>query len=191
MKTLAREAGEGTRAKRALQTGSDAMDLIVTGKGEARWGERLFRCALGRAGIAAAKRESDGATPAGRFPLRYLLYRPDRLEPPETGLGLLPLFPDQGWCDDPADALYNRPVRRPYVARHEALWRADEVYDLVLVLGYNDDPVRPGLGSAVFLHVARPDYAATQGCVALAKGDLLTLLSTAGPGDGVAVKKEP
>ena len=164
------------------------MDLIVTGNGEARWGQHVFRCALGWAGIAAEKREGDGATPAGRFALRHLLYRPDRLEPPETGLAFLPLSPAQGWCDDPADALYNRPVRLPYPGHHEALWRPDEVYDLILVPGYNDDPVRPGLGSAVFLHVARPDYAPTQGCVALAKNDLLTLLSTAGPGDRVEVR---
>jgi L,D-peptidoglycan transpeptidase YkuD (ErfK/YbiS/YcfS/YnhG family) len=164
------------------------MDLIVTSKGEARWGQQLFRCALGRAGTEAGKREGDGATPAGRFPLRYLLYRPDRLEPPETGLGLLTLCPSDGWCDDPGDPLYNRPVRLPFCGRHEALWRPDEVYDLILVLGHNDDPVRPGLGSAVFLHVARPDYAPTQGCVALAKGDLLALIATAGPGDAVDVQ---
>jgi L,D-peptidoglycan transpeptidase YkuD (ErfK/YbiS/YcfS/YnhG family) len=164
------------------------MDLIVTGNGEARWGKHLFRCALGRAGVSAEKREGDGATPAGRFAMRYLLYRPDRLEPPATGLGMLALSPGQGWCDDPADALYNRPVRLPYAARHEKLWRADRLYDLVVVLGHNDDPVRPGLGSAIFLHVGQPDYAPTTGCVVLAESDLLALLSTAGPGDAVEVR---
>jgi L,D-peptidoglycan transpeptidase YkuD (ErfK/YbiS/YcfS/YnhG family) len=162
-------------------------ELLVTGSSEARWRDRLWRCALGPAAIAAEKREGDGTTPAGRFPFRRLLYRPDRLAPPETGLPLLPLSPLDGWCDDTLDPLYNRPVRLPYRARHERLWRLDEVYDLILVLGHNDDPVRPGFGSAVFLHVARPDYAPTAGCIALAKGDLLMLLATAGPGDAVVV----
>ncbi|HZT17795.1 MAG TPA: L,D-transpeptidase family protein [Dongiaceae bacterium] len=164
------------------------MDLIVTGNGEARWGERRWRAALGPTGIAAVKREGDGATPAGRFPMRRLLYRPDRLAPPATGLAALPLSMEDGWCDDPGDPFYNRPVRLPYRASHERLWRDDSLYDLIVVLGHNDDPVRPGAGSAVFLHVASPGYAPTQGCVALARADLLELLAQAGPGDAVAVR---
>jgi L,D-peptidoglycan transpeptidase YkuD (ErfK/YbiS/YcfS/YnhG family) len=164
------------------------MDLIVTGGGEARWGEQRWRCALGPAGIAAEKREGDGATPAGRFAFRRLLYRPDRLAPPQTGLPVLPLSPVDGWCDDPADPLYNRPVRLPYRARHERLWLESAVYDLILLLGHNDDPVAPGSGSAVFLHLARPDYSPTQGCIAMAKPDLLAMLATAGPGDCVDVR---
>jgi len=163
------------------------MELIVTA-GAASWGGRSFRCALGPAGIAAEKREGDGTTPAGRYPLRRLLYRPDRLAPPPTGLPLLPISPADGWCDDPGDPLYNRPVRLPYVARHERLWLASAVYDLIVVLGHNDDPVQPGAGSAVFLHVARPDYAPTGGCIALSKPDLLAVLATAGPGDGIDIR---
>jgi L,D-peptidoglycan transpeptidase YkuD (ErfK/YbiS/YcfS/YnhG family) len=120
--------------------------------------------------------------------MRRLLYRPDRLAPPPTGLPLLPLSPRDGWCDDPRDPLYNRPVRLPYTASHERLWLASEVYDLLVVLGHNDDPVTPGAGSAVFLHVARPDYAPTAGCVALSKPDLLAVLATAGPGDCVDIR---
>ncbi len=164
------------------------MDLIVTGSGEARWRDRVLRCALGPAGIRSDKREGDGATPAGRWPMRRLLYRPDRLEPPATGLARIALSPEDGWCDAPGDALYNRPVRLPYGASHERLWMADALYDLIVVLGHNDDPVRPGAGSAVFLHVASPDYAPTQGCIALSKPDLLAVLATAGPGDAVAVE---
>jgi L,D-peptidoglycan transpeptidase YkuD (ErfK/YbiS/YcfS/YnhG family) len=163
------------------------MELIVTA-GEARWGASSFRCALGPAGIAAAKREGDGTTPAGRFPLRRLLYRPDRLAPPPTGLPLLPISPADGWCDDPRDPLYNRPVRLPYGARHERLWLASAVYDLIVVLGHNDDPVVPGAGSAVFLHVARPDYAPTGGCIALSKPELLAVLAAAGPGDSIDIR---
>jgi L,D-peptidoglycan transpeptidase YkuD (ErfK/YbiS/YcfS/YnhG family) len=161
------------------------VDLLVSGDGRARWGGRVVHCALGHAGIRAGKREGDGATPAGRFALRRLLYRPDRLERPATGLPLLPLSPRDGWCDAADDPLYNRPVRLPYPASHERLWLSEAIYDLIVVLGHNDDPVRPGAGSAVFLHVARPDFAPTAGCVALARADLLALLATAGPGDAV------
>ena len=129
------------------------------------------------------KREGDGATPVGRFALRRLLYRRDRLPAaPATALPAAVIGRDDGWCDDPGDPAYNRPVRLPYPASHERLWREDGLYDLVVVLGHNDDPPVPGLGSAVFLHVARPDYGPTEGCVALARDDLLVLLEGCGAG---------
>lgn len=163
------------------------MDLIVNAKGEARWGDKLMRCAMGPAGPAAGKREGDGTTPVGRFAFRHLLYRPDRLRPPVTGLHASPISPGDGWCDDPGDSLYNRPVRLPYRAHNERLWRDDEVYDLIVVVGHNDDPVIPGAGSAVFLHVARPDFSPTSGCIVLARDDLLALLAGSGPGDCLVV----
>jgi L,D-peptidoglycan transpeptidase YkuD (ErfK/YbiS/YcfS/YnhG family) len=167
------------------------MNLIVTPDGTARWGARTMRCALGRAGIATAKREGDGATPAGTFPFRRVLYRADRLAPPQTALPAQPIGPADGWCDDPADPLYNRPVTLPYAARHERMWREDHLYDLVVVLGHNDDPVRPGAGSAVFLHVAAPGYGPTAGCVGLAPDDLLRVVREARPSDGIAVQPGP
>ena len=155
------------------------MDLVVYAPGWALWdGERL-RCAVGRGGIRADKREGDGATPAGSWPKRCLLYRADRLAAPATRLAAHPLAPEDGWWDDADDALYNRPVRLPYRGRAERLWREDGIYDLIVPLGYNDDPVVPGAGSAIFLHVARPDYAPTEGCVALAQADLLRVLAGA------------
>lgn len=163
------------------------MDLIVSREGIARWGERQFRCALGPAGPRIDKREGDGATPVGRFPMRRVLYRPDRLPAPRTGLPVQALSETDGWCDDPDDPQYNRPVHLPYGGRHERLWRDDEVYDVVVVIGHNDDPPVRGRGSAVFLHVARPDYAPTEGCVALGRDDLLTVLAEAQPGDAVSV----
>jgi L,D-peptidoglycan transpeptidase YkuD (ErfK/YbiS/YcfS/YnhG family) len=163
------------------------MDLIVEAGGRARWGGRAMRCALGRGGIAAAKREGDGATPAGRHVFRQAFYRPDREAAPATRLPVAPLGPTDGWCDDPGHADYNRKVALPHRARCESLWRADGVYDLIVALGYNDDPVVPGAGSAIFLHLARPDFSPTEGCVALARDDLLAVLAEAAPGDGVRV----
>lgn len=97
------------------------------------------------------------------------------------------LEPDDGWCDAPGDLAYNRPVRLPYGASAEALWRDDRLYDLLVVLGYNDDPVVAGAGSAIFLHLARPDFGPTQGCVALGAADLLHVLELARPGDSLRV----
>ena len=152
-------------------------DLVVHPPNILLWRGRRFACAIGWGGVRTNKREGDGATPAGRFPLRRVLYRPDRLAPPCTALPISPLSPRDGWCDDPAHPLYNRPLRLPHEARHEELWRTDRVYDLIVILGHNDAPVVPGLGSAVFLHVAQPDYAPTAGCVAVAAGDLLAILA--------------
>ncbi len=147
------------------------------------------RCALGRAGInyVNAKREGDGSTPCGRFPLRRVLYRADRIQRPMTGLPVQALTPADGWSDDPADPLYNRPVTLPHPYSHEALWRDDGLYDIIVVIGHNDDPVVLGHGSAVFIHVATPDYAPTEGCVALAAADLLELIENCRPGDSVSI----
>ena len=154
-------------------------DILVTPDGILQFGGLQFRCALGKGGVRseADKREGDGATPLGRYPIRQVFYRADRLSPPETRLPLQALTPQDGWCDDPADPAYNRFVTLPCAASHEKLWREDHVYDVIAVLGHNDDPPVPGLGSAIFLHVARPEYSGTEGCVALALPDLLALLA--------------
>jgi L,D-peptidoglycan transpeptidase YkuD (ErfK/YbiS/YcfS/YnhG family) len=143
---------------------------------------------LGRGGVALDKREGDGATPAGRFPLRRVLYRPDRTPRPRTRLPVAMIERADGWCDDPGHPAYNRPVRLPFPAGHEALWRDDGVYDLLVVLGHNDDPVIPGRGSAVFVHLVRPDRGPTAGCIAVEADDLYTLLADCGPGDVIVIE---
>jgi L,D-peptidoglycan transpeptidase YkuD (ErfK/YbiS/YcfS/YnhG family) len=138
-------------------------------------------CALGRAGITGDKREGDHATPRGLLVMREAFYRADRLARPLIRLPIRPLEPHDGWCDDPLDRCYNRPVRHPYPASAERLWREDHLYDLIVVLGHNDQPPVPGRGSAIFLHVARPDFGPTEGCVALQLEDLLALLQSPEP----------
>ena len=148
---------------------------------------KSYRCALGRSGISEVKFEGDGATPAGLFPLRGLFYRPDRLDLPQTGLRVLPLEENMGWCDAPRHPSYNRLVRLPFDASHEKMWRDDGLYDLVVVLGHNDDPPRANRGSAIFMHIARDGYAPTEGCVALSREDLLDFLKDAIHGDDIEI----
>jgi L,D-peptidoglycan transpeptidase YkuD (ErfK/YbiS/YcfS/YnhG family) len=152
-----------------------------------RWPGRRVRCALGRSKLRLGKREGDGATPIGCFALRRVLYRADRIAPPATGLAVTAIEPDAGWCDDSAHPCYNQPVRLPFAGSHERLWREDGLYDLLAVIGWNDEPVVPGHGSAIFLHVASPDYAPTEGCVAVALDDLSALLAACGPGDCIRI----
>ncbi len=145
-------------------------------------GETVLPCALGRNGVTHRKQEGDGASPAGTWPLRHVLFRPDRVDRPVTDLEVRPLSPANGWCDDPSDRCYNRAVRLPYGASAEALWREDGIYDLIVVLGYNDDPPHAGLGSAIFFHLATPDLGPTAGCIAVHRPDMIALLSRCGPG---------
>jgi L,D-peptidoglycan transpeptidase YkuD (ErfK/YbiS/YcfS/YnhG family) len=146
-----------------------------------------FPCALGRAGCRARKREGDGATPIGQWRVREVLYRPDRVGRPRTALPVRAIREHDGWCDAPDDRNYNRPVRLPYPASAERLWRRDELYDVVVLLAYNDRPRARGRGSAIFMHVAGPDYPPTQGCVALARAHLLRLLERLGSRAAIGV----
>jgi L,D-peptidoglycan transpeptidase YkuD (ErfK/YbiS/YcfS/YnhG family) len=122
------------------------------------------------------------------FPLLYGYYRADRIARPASGLRMTALQPDDGWVDDPADPNYNRPVKLPYPASHEEMWLADGLYDLVVVIGYNMEPVAPGRGSAIFLHVARPDFSPTAGCIAIGREVLVGLLGLLGPGSAITIR---
>jgi L,D-peptidoglycan transpeptidase YkuD (ErfK/YbiS/YcfS/YnhG family) len=147
------------------------------------------RAALGRSGIKALKREGDGATPIGRFTLRQVLYRADRHFPPRARIPVRAIPAGDGWCDDPNDRNYNRRIKLPSVRSAEGLMRADHLYDLVVVLGCNDLPRVRGKGSAIFMHLARPGYTPTEGCIALSRHDLLMLLAQARRGSAIVVTR--
>lgn len=157
----------------------DSRRLVVDG--------REIRCAIGASGARAEKREGDKASPAGTFPLREVFYRPDRVPAVRTALPCRAMRREDGWCDEPSHPLYNRPVTLPFEASHEEMWREDHLYDLVVVIGYNDAPPVPGRGSAIFLHVADPDYGPTLGCVSIALPALLELVARCGPGTTIAI----
>lgn len=136
---------------------------------------------------AADKREGDGKTPLGLWPIRAALLRPDRLPAPQTKLPWRWLRPWDGWSDGVGDPAYNRPVFTPHRFSHEALWRTDHAYDLILVLAHNDSQPVPGLGSAIFWHVAQPDGRPTEGCIAMERAVLFRWLEAMAPGDAVLV----
>ena len=155
------------------------MDIEVYPPDRLRWQARDYRCVLGKGGVRADKREGDGATPIGHWPIRSVLYRADRLTMPKLAWPCQSISRNDGWCDDQSHPNYNRRVEKPFGASHEDLWRDDHVYDLIVVLGHNDAPPEPGRGSAIFMHVAKPDFSPTEGCVALALDDLLGILAQA------------
>jgi L,D-peptidoglycan transpeptidase YkuD (ErfK/YbiS/YcfS/YnhG family) len=156
-------------------------------RGVLTYGSLSFPCALGRSGRLAGKREGDGATPIGTFTLRRGFYRPDRLLRPRTRLSMSPTAPSDVWCDAPQDRNYNRPVQHPYPASAEQMWRSDGLYDVVIVMDYNERPRIAGRGSAVFMHVAGPGLKPTEGCIALARPHLLALLQAVRRGTLVSI----
>ncbi len=147
------------------------------------------KCALGKSGVTAQseKREGDGKTPAGTYPFRRVFYRPDRLEKPITKLPLVVLSADLGWCDAADSERYNKLVRLPFGRSHEKLWRDDHVYDVIVEIGHNDNPVKPEFGSAVFMHIAREGYQPTEGCVALSLNDMQNFIRLVQPEDHLKI----
>jgi len=160
----------------AIQVDSADSSLAWASLGERRW-----RCVIGAGGVREDKVEGDGATPTGVYPLRHLYFRNDRLVLPKVRLPARPIGEHDGWCDDPRSPAYNRLVRIPNGWSHEKMWREDGLYDLLVVVGYNDDPPEGEWGSAIFLHIARDDMSPTHGCVAFARNDLLELVTLIGP----------
>ena len=151
-------------------------------KGLIRIGPHVIPCALGRGGITRFKREGDGGTPAARMALLYGYYRADRIARPVAHHRLSPTPPRLGWSDDVNDGRYNRPVSRPFNGSHEEMARADELYDTVIVLDWNVTRRALHRGSAIFLHLARPGYTPTAGCVAVTAKDMRRLLGFLAPG---------
>ena len=168
--------------------------------------DKDFPCSIGRSGIVQNKTEGDGASPAGLWRFRRLFYRPDRIIGEKNGTiidTLLPqtaLNPNDIWCDDSSHSLYNCYGKRDDplflhsngdMARHESLWRDDGVYDLIIVLGYNDAPIVSGLGSAIFIHLMSPEKTPTEGCIALLRDDFLFLARHVSPKSFIHISPAP
>lgn len=150
-------------------------------RGILQLGELRFPCSLGRSGASFLKREGDGASPRGSFPLRRVFYRADRLMPPRTGLKPLALQAHHGWCETVGDRNYNRLVPIPYATAHETMKREDHLYDIVVETAHNERPRVQGHGSAVFFHLRRADGGPTAGCIAVSLRDMRIILRHVGP----------
>ncbi|WP_299140123.1 L,D-transpeptidase family protein [uncultured Tateyamaria sp.] len=143
--------------------------MVVTPAG-LRFAGRMFPCTVGRGGVSDAKREGDGATPRGTHRIVGMLYRPDRMARPTNWA--VPIRPGDLWSDDGGHEDYNQMVRAPYPYSHEALRRADPLYDLVILTDWNWPYAVPGRGSAIFMHRWRRPLFPTEGCIGLRPRDL-------------------
>ncbi len=170
------------RKQRSPRTAGAIGNIVVRAKpgnrskGLMNVGGTVFPCALGRGGITASKREGDGGTPLAAMRILGGYYRRDHFSPRGSRLTLQPITPTLGWCEVPADRNYNRPVKMPYGASHERMLRDDRLYDACLVLDWNIRPRLRGRGSAIFFHLARPDFTPTAGCVAITHAVMRRLL---------------
>jgi L,D-peptidoglycan transpeptidase YkuD (ErfK/YbiS/YcfS/YnhG family) len=152
-------------------------DISVQSDGTITFKDKKYRGVVGKNGVTAEKVEGDNKTPLGCFPIRRVFYRADKLDRPNTIFPTQAIKENDGWSDDATREEYNQLVTLPYDGSHENFWRSDDLYDIIVELGYNDDPPVPGKGSAIFVHVAGKGYTPTAGCVALSKSDLLEILS--------------
>ena len=134
-----------------------------------------IKCAVGKRGIKKKLKEGDLITPTGRFNIKLILYREDRIKKLNTSLRKLAIKKDMGWCDDPDSNKYNKLITLPFKYSHERLFRKDRIYDIILVLNYNMNPIKKNKGSAIFIHVAKNNFKPTQGCIALKKHELLKI----------------
>ncbi|PCI40612.1 MAG: hypothetical protein COB46_06575 [Rhodospirillaceae bacterium] len=152
------------------------MNVFVDGRGFIRCGENRWPCAVGRSGLGQKSKEGDGLTPLGTHAFGRVFWRQDRIADLQTVLTTLASRQSMGWCDDPSQDDYNTLITLPHLGRFEELWRQDHIYDLVVEILYNTNPIISGQGSAIFMHIARPDLSPTEGCIALKQDDLLELL---------------
>jgi L,D-peptidoglycan transpeptidase YkuD (ErfK/YbiS/YcfS/YnhG family) len=150
--------------------------IIIKKSGYLEYKNLKFRCALGKTGIKKKKKEGDNITPEGTFKIIRVYYRRDKIKNISTLIKKKEIKKKIGWCDDPVSIFYNKEIKLPSKFSHEKLYRKDNLYDLILVLNYNINPIIKNKGSAIFIHIAKKNYEPTAGCIALKKKDLLELL---------------
>ena len=151
--------------------------IIVKKSGYLKYKNFKFRCALGKNGIKKKIKEGDNITPKGIFKIIKIYYRPDKIKKIISPIKLVKIKKNMGWCDDPNSHLYNQQIKLPNKFSHEKLYRNDNLYDLILVLDYNTQPIIKNKGSAIFIHISNNSYKKTKGCIGLKKTNLIELLS--------------
>ncbi len=151
--------------------------IIINKTGYLKYKNLKFRCALGKAGVKKKEKEGDNITPKGIFKITKIYYREDKIKNITSVLKKIKIKKNMGWCDDPNSQLYNQQITLPNKYSHEKLYRNDNLYDLILVLNYNSNPIIKNKGSAIFIHIAKNSYKKTKGCIALKKVHLIELIS--------------
>jgi len=149
---------------------------IIINKKNLSYNNYKAKCAIGKRGIRNKRKEGDLITPKGKFKIKYILFRKDRIKNIQTQIKKKVIKKNMGWCDDPKSKEYNKLIRLPSKYGHEKLYRKENIYDVILVLNYNTNPIVKNKGSAIFIHVAKQNYKKTQGCVALKKKHLLKII---------------
>lgn len=150
--------------------------IIINKSGYLKYKNKKFRCALGKAGIGKKKIEGDNITPKGTYKIIKIYYRNDRIKKISSKFRLIKITKKMGWCDDPKSKNYNKLIKLSNKYSYEKLFRKDKIYDLVLILNYNMNPVIKNKGSAIFIHIAKNNYSKTKGCIALKKNELIYLV---------------
>ena len=151
--------------------------IIVKKSGYLKYKNFIFRCALGKNGIKKKIQEGDNITPKGIFKIIKIYYRPDKIKKIKTLIKKIKIRKNMGWCDDSKSRFYNQQIKLPTKSGHEKLYRNDNLYDLIVVLNYNIDPIIKNKGSAIFLHIAKKSYQKTKGCIALKREHLIEIIS--------------
>ena len=151
--------------------------IIVKKTGYLKYKNLKFRCALGKAGVKKKGKEGDNITPKGIFKINKIYYRPDKIKNFTSVLKKIKIKRNMGWCDDPKSNFYNQQIKLPSKFSYEKLYRSDNLYDIILVLDYNTNPIIKSKGSAIFIHIAKNSYKKTKGCIALKKKHLVKLIS--------------
>ena len=159
---------------------------ILINKNYLTYNKLKVKCALGKKGIGYKRKEGDLITPIGQFKIKYILYRKDKVKI-STKLKKKVIKKNMGWCDDPKSNQYNKLVRLPFAYKHEKLFRKENIYDIILILNYNMNPVKKNKGSAIFIHIAKNNFKKTEGCVAIKKTYLIKLIKEISPSTKVKI----
>ena len=159
---------------------------ILINKNYLTYNKLKVKCAIGKKGIGFKKKEGDLITPKGQFKIKYILYRKDRVKI-STKLEKKVIRKNMVWCDDPKSSHYNKLVKLPFDYNHEKLYKNENIYDIILVLNYNMNPVKKNKGSAIFIHIAKDKFKKTEGCVAIKKANLIRLIKEINPSTKVKI----
>ena len=151
------------------------MHIIIRNK-HLIYGNYKIRCAVGKRGVGKKKKEGDFITPLGNYRIKKVFFRKDRLKNLKTKIQKFEINKNMGWCNDPLSSSYNKLIKYPFNFSSEKLYRNDNIYDIIIVINYNINPIIKNKGSAIFIHIAKKNYKKTEGCVAIKKRDMKKLL---------------